>query len=512
MEQYQMFELSFPGKEPDGSMAQVDLTADFTCQDTTVSVAGFYAGGGIYKVRFLPCRQGMWNWKVRGVIEAEGSEYCAPGKGHGPVRAEDTHFRYEDGAPYWPIGTTIYALAHQPDERIAQTMRTLERACFNKVRLCLFPKWMAYNHDEPALFPFEKTPDGVWDVHHPCFAFWDSFERTLFQLEERGIQADLILFHPYDHWGFSALGREADLAYVDYLLRRFSAMPHLWWSLANEYDMMHRHTMEDWYALEEFVDRHDPYRHLLSNHNWLTYWDFARPRTTHVCLQTRDVYKVDQWVRQYQKPVVIDECCYEGTIPESWGNISAFEMVHRFWCVTAKGGFCTHGETYWAEDEVLWWAKGGRLQGESPSRLAFLAGILRELPGPLTPELPRAVRIDPNAGAEQGKEPSPEEVEFHVYLRSVTDRLDPAHRELMAMYNADYESRCGDLAYLTYYGRQRPAFDTLRLSPDHRYRVEVIDVWDMTRTVISDNASGAVRVTLPGKEGIAVLALARKEL
>ena len=63
---------------------------------------------------------------------------------------------------------------------------------------------------------------------------------------------------------------------------------------------------------------------------------------------------------------MVDECCYEGNIPWDWGNISGFELVHRFWTVCMQGGYCTHGETYLNEEEVLWWSKGGKLVGESP--------------------------------------------------------------------------------------------------------------------------------------------------
>ena len=53
------------------------------------------------------------------------------------------------------------------------------------------------------------------------------------------------------------------------LLRRLSAYPFIWWSLANEYDLMFNRTMEDWYEIEEFVAANDCYGHLLSNHNYV---------------------------------------------------------------------------------------------------------------------------------------------------------------------------------------------------------------------------------------------------
>ena len=41
-------------------------------------------------------------------------------------------------------------------------------------------------------------------------AFFAHLERRIAQLGELGIAADLILFHPYDRWGYATLGAQAD--------------------------------------------------------------------------------------------------------------------------------------------------------------------------------------------------------------------------------------------------------------------------------------------------------------
>ena len=46
----------------------------------------------------------------------------------------------------------------------------------------------------------------------------------------------------------------------------------------------------------------------------------------------------------------------------------------------------------------------------------------------------------------------------------------------------------------------------LPLPEDKYYRVELIDVWNMIRTVLNENAFGTTKLCLPGKEGLAVLA------
>lgn len=500
MELYKMFELNFEGDRPSGSETVVDLEAVFTNGSESKRVKGFYKGNGIYAVRFLPEKEGVYQWKVSGCVEACGEEICvkAPdGKAHGIVRAVGTHFEYEDGTPFKPFGTTIYAMMHQEEALIGQTYETLASAPFNKVRHCVFPKHYDYNHNEPELFAFEKDENGEWDVNRPCYAFWEHFESGILKLEELGIQTDLILFHPYDHWGFASLSLEQSKIYLDYLLRRFSAIPSVWWSMANEYDLMLEHPIEHWYEFEQFIVDNDPYHHLLGNHNCMKYYDNSRPNITHCCMQTAWVEKAAEWMRKFNKPVVYDECCYEGNLPQNWGNISAFELVHRFWSVCTVGAYCTHGEVFLSEDEVLWWAKGGVLKGESPKRIAFLRSILEELPGCLE-EWSSA----PAADGEQ-----PEVQKMMERFRQLRASLSEAELDALERKDKDCKGRCGDRVFLQYLGRHCNGRLEWTLPEGHRYRVEVIDVWNMTREIILEEGSGHIEVKLPGKEGMAVIAI-----
>lgn len=160
MRQYEMFELSFEGPQPEESEALTDITAEFTCGEDTWKVKGFYDGNKNYKVRFLPQKLGTYTWKVSGVVSEEGSEECTSSeKSHGMVQVEGNHFTYQDGTKYLPFGTTIYALVHQEESLIEETFQTLEKAPFNKVRHCIFPKSYDFNHNDPQYYPFEKDAD-----------------------------------------------------------------------------------------------------------------------------------------------------------------------------------------------------------------------------------------------------------------------------------------------------------------------------------------------------------------
>lgn len=498
MEQYKTFEMSFECGNPFG-----EVTAVFTDKSGfATTVRGFAAGDNVVKVRFYPSACGKYTYKVSGEVEASGSVMCAAsGSGadsHGIVRASGTHFRYDDGTWFYPFGTTVYALAHQDKELVDRTMETLSASPFNKVRMCVFPKHYEYNHNEPELFAFEKNEDGTFDMRRPCFEFFDEFERRINELGRMGIQCDLILFHPYDRWGFADMELNEAKWYLDYIIRRLSAFPNVWWSLANEFDLM-KYTRGEWEEIAGFVSERDVYNHLLSNHNCIEFWDFDNKDTTHVCLQIKNCDEVSGFIRKYGKPLIVDECCYEGNIPYEWGNISAFEMVNRFWIAVVQGGGCTHGETYLSDDDILWWSRGGLLKGESPKRISFLKDIIDSLPGPVTYcgfEFSRDKYDEINAN------PAITENDFwRAVARVPWDRAKDA-----MLSGKEYAGCVGEEAYIKYLERKCAAFTDFNLPKNHIYDVEIIDVWNMTRETILSGVSGKIKVKLPGKEGTALLA------
>ena len=510
MKQYEVFEIRLKGDAPKGSEAQVDVSATFACNGKTQQVKGFYDGAGNYVVRFLPEQCGKYTWQVSGALQESGVEWCdASPNRHGIVKAEGLHFKHADGTWFTPYGTTVYALIHQEESLIQTTMNTLRNAPFNKIRFCVFPKHYDFNHNEPKYYPFRKT-NGVWDVHKPCYEYWHNLETRITQLDDMGIQGDLILFHPYDRWGFAEMGVENNLIYLDYLLRRLAAYPNLWWSMANEYDLFAGLTTEDWDVMTRFVAEQDPYGHLLSNHNCFPYWDFSQDWITHCCIQDTNVNEVPELQRKYGKPVVFDECRYEGNIVHSWGNLSAREMTHRFWTAMVYGGYCTHGETFYSEDEILWWAKGGVLKGKSPERIAFLRTIMDELPGPLEAVTEGVGALTVDMIEEMKVKGVPEQWKDDFFARNLihlpTERILPfllRHRPCLG--------HCGKDAYIRYFEKECTSVGILDLPEDGVYRVDIIDTWEMTRKTVCSDASGQIRVDLPGKEGMALLALKTAE-
>ncbi|MGT2674590.1 DUF5605 domain-containing protein [Streptococcus rupicaprae] len=46
----------------------------------------------------------------------------------------------------------------------------------------------------------------------------------------------------------------------------------------------------------------------------------------------------------------------------------------------------------------------------------------------------------------------------------------------------------------------------LLLPEEGKYRLEIIDIWEMTRECVRERVTGYIHLSLPSKEGIAVLA------
>jgi hypothetical protein len=387
VERWDIFELSLKGPSGGNPFLDVEISAEFTYEDRGVEVNGFYDGDSVYRVRFMPDTLGVWKYVTRsskGELDGEKGEFIcvepSPGN-HGPVNVRNAYyFAYADGTPYFQIGTTCYAWAHQGDEMEEQTLATLRDAPFNKLRMCVFPKDYAYNKNEPQYYPFEGTPLREWDFTRFNPGFFRHFEKRVGDLRDLGIEADIILFHPYDRWGYRAMDSETDDRYLRYVVARLAAYRNVWWSMANEYDLMKEKTMGDWDRFFQIVQKSDPYGHLRSVHNCREWYDHTKPWVTHCSIQSSDFGKAREWRDKYRKPILYDECRYEGNIPQGWGNISAEKMVSNFWMGTIAGCYVGHGETYKHPEDILWWSKGGVLHGESPKRIAFLKEIMEQAP------------------------------------------------------------------------------------------------------------------------------------
>nr|WP_201468812.1 DUF5605 domain-containing protein [Microbacterium hydrocarbonoxydans] len=468
-------EIRIDGPSHGNPFVDVELDAVFVRDGEELRVGGFYDGDGSYVIRALADATGDWSFETRSTARSldglRGTVSVGPAAdgAHGPVHVEGLHFRHADGTRHRPLGTTAYAWTHQPEELQEQTLATLADAPFTKMRMCIFPKSYLYNANEPADFPFPGSLADGFDLERFDPAHFRRLEQRITDLAALGIQADLILFHAYDRWGFADLGPAVDERYLRYVVRRLSAYANVWWSMANEYDLLWAKDTADWERLAAVVGEEDAFGHLNSIHNCRPFYDYSAPWITHVSIQRVDVYRTaentDEWRERWGKPVVIDECAYEGDIDQGWGNITGEEMVRRFWEGAVRGGYVGHGETYLPsalglDDEILWWSKGGLLHGTSPDRIRFLEQLLAEAPDGVWDPLP-------------------------------------------GDWDVPWGGVAGELR-IGYFGFNRPRFRQVMLD-EGEWTIDVIDTWNMTIDRLPGvHGSGSVRVELPGRPFMAV--------
>jgi len=459
VERWGTIEFTFAGPASGNPFVDVALSAVFRQGGREIPVSGFYDGDGVYKIRFMPDTVGAWTYETRASVPAlngrRGSfTAVAPAAGnHGPVAVRNTfHFGYGDGTPYWQVGTTSYAWTHQSAQLQEQTLKTLAAAPFNKIRMAIFPN----NDDQVAgqHFPFAGQPPHGWDFTRFDPVFFRNLEQRVAQLRALGIEADLILFHPYDkgRWGFDRMPAAVDDRYLRYVVARLSAYRNVWWSMANEYDFLTEKKSDDWDRYFRIVQASDPYDHLRSIHNAFRFYDHNKPWVTHVSIQhgaaTEDPERAILFRDVYNKPVVFDEVKYEGNWTKRWGQLTPEEMVLRFWNGAVAGTYVGHSEIYTdtSGKGEIWLGKGGVLRGQSAARLAFFRKILADSPA-------------------EGLEP-----------------IDKWQEYPFAGKHGEY--------YLGYFNRQQPiswpfALFKTGLKDGMRFKVEVIDTWNMTITPVA---------------------------
>jgi Domain of unknown function (DUF5060)/Protein of unknown function (DUF4038)/Domain of unknown function (DUF5605) len=463
IEQWGLFEVSLPGPSTGNPFKDVTLGANFTLEHRTVQVTGFYDGDGTYRIRFMPDAIGHWTYQTVSsspqLANKTGAFICtAPTTqgNHGPVIvAHEFHFQYADGTPYFPFGTTTYAYLFASDENAKHSLEGMQQAHFNKTRICVLPKPLG--DKEKQILPFPRSGAGATatnDLTHFNPAYFQLLEKRLLDLQKSNIEADLILFHPYDGWGYKNMGAEADDFYLRYAIARLAAFRNVWWSIANEYDLVKTKTMSDWDRFFRITVAEDPYSHLRSIHHSGPIYDNTKSWVTHASLQRYDFEKSAERRATWRKPIIYDEIQYEGDVDRRWGNLSAEEMTRRFWLAIVYGVYASHGEVFASETGEATWSDAGRLRGESGPRIAYLRALIEKITkiGLNTPEVAYYL----NAG-------TPNEL------------------------------------YLYYFDYHRPARYDFPLPTTANFSATVIDPYNMTSTSLAGTFSGKSRITLPNK-------------
>ena len=103
-----------------------------------------------------------------------------------------------------------------------------------------------------------------------------------------------------------------------------------------------------------------------------------------------------------------------------------------------------------------------------------------------------------------GQENNMAENPFFKLRVSLTD----AEKDALDLKDSAYCGHYEEKAFIKYYGIQQPSRSCMFLPKDHTYRIELIDTRERKKSVLMSGASGTVWFDMPGKEKMAVLAVA----
>jgi hypothetical protein len=122
---YTRFEQSFESASSYNNAPQeATVAATFTAPDgTKQTIPGFWDGGKVWRIRFLPTQLGRWTWETRcsdagniGLHQQKGNFTVTPPEGtsrfeaHGPVKVspDGRYFVHDDGTPFFWLADTAW--------------------------------------------------------------------------------------------------------------------------------------------------------------------------------------------------------------------------------------------------------------------------------------------------------------------------------------------------------------------------------------------------------------------
>ena len=94
---------------------------------------------------------------------------------------------------------------------------------------------------------------------------------------------------------------------------------------------------------------------------------------------------------------------------------------------------------------------------------------------------------------------------FHVFARALAKSPDA---DSYASSEMGWYGHIGTDVYLRFHDTRPIIRDTLELPEDKTYTIRVLDTWNMTDETVAEGVSGRYTVKLPGRENMAVLAVA----
>ena len=225
---WDVFELTFGGLERRQPLSRprarrrvqpwrpADQRAGFTTATALIACASCPTPKGVDHRRLLR------DTRARRAAGASHASRLSPACG--PVRARPLPFRPCRRYAHFPFGTTCYALDAPAAGTAGADAGDAAHTRFNKLRMMIFPRTTSTTRTSPSSIStnVRRTvrSTGTAELRHvPACRQADR------DAARHGLEADLILFHACDRWGYRDMGHARDFRYLRFLARGSPPMP-----------------------------------------------------------------------------------------------------------------------------------------------------------------------------------------------------------------------------------------------------------------------------------------------
>lgn len=282
---WQVCDLSFRSTSPHANPFLVDFSAEVSGPGgVRFSQLGFYDGEGTWKIRLGPNALGRWSVRTHSSdpqLEGQAAEVtCVPQPNpriHGGLLVDPDHphaFIREDGTHFYYLGFEcdwLWAVdLASCDPALPKTRVLLDRVADHGMKVILMNVYahrgwsdQQPNYGPPARYPWGGSND------HPDYsvlnlAFWQHYDRVIRAMQERGIEAHVMIkvYNKHVHWPTN--GSPEDDLYFRTVVARLSPFSNVHFDLAKESNR--EKSLAYKLGRMEWIRRHDPYRRLLTTH------------------------------------------------------------------------------------------------------------------------------------------------------------------------------------------------------------------------------------------------------
>jgi len=216
-----------------------------------MTIPGFYDGEGVWKIRFAPTMEGLWEYRlyspsiisnspIHGTIQCKGKlDNC-----HGDVTISEDDpsiFMYSDGTPYYLFAyecNWLWALNLEDGnmDRVNMLLDDIQEVGFNQILFNTYAHDCSWREGNTCSDDFGPPKEYLWEGSNSLprhdlmnIKFFRSYDMLMYELLKRGISMHIYLkvYNKLVNWPQRC--SEDDDLFFDYIVARYQAFSGVIW-------------------------------------------------------------------------------------------------------------------------------------------------------------------------------------------------------------------------------------------------------------------------------------------